>query len=26
LGAGLDSDDFAAMHQNAEALIRKITG
>jgi len=26
LGAGLDSDDFAAMQQNAEALIRKITG
>ena len=26
LGAGLDSDDFAAMQQNAVALIRKITG
>lgn len=26
LGAGLGSDDFAAMQRNAEALIRKITG
>ncbi len=26
LGAGLDSDDFVTMQQNAEALIRKIAG